>query len=142
MPIQPRRRREALTPPLRAQYLLVALLAVAAQAFSPMAAPKAIRTINFAEGKYDGQLWDMDAKLDIFGAWDPETPRGETNFNPFEQNKDGNSCDCSGYFPGEGKYKDPQRPDMNFAKMMEEKEIMEKLSTDAKFLTKGKPGNL
>ena len=92
-----------------------------------MAAPKAIRTIHFGDGKYDGQLWDMDAKLDIFGAFDPESPRSDTNFNPFEQNKDGNSCDASGYFPGEGKYKDPQRPDMNFAKMMEEKEIMEKI---------------
>ena len=80
--------------------------------------------------------------LDIFGAWDPETPRGETNFNPFEQNKDGNSCDCSGYFPGEGKYKDPQRPDMNFAKMMEEKEIMEKINADPKNQLTGKPGNL
>ena len=107
-----------------------------------MAAPKAIRTIHFGDGKYDGQLWDMDAKLDIFGTWDPETPRGETNFNPFEQNKDGNSCDASGYFPGEGKYKDPQRPDMNFAKMMEEKEIMEKINADPKNLLTGKPGNL
>ena len=124
------------------KYLLVALLAVAAQAFSPMAAPKAIRTINFGDGKYDGQLWDMDAKLDIFGAFDPESPRGDTNFNPFEQNKDGNSCDSSGYFPGEGKYKDPQRPDMNFAKMMEEKEIMEKINADPKNQLTGKPGNL
>ena len=107
-----------------------------------MAAPKAIRIINFAEGKYDGQLWDMDAKLDIFGAFDPESPRSDTNFNPFEQNKDGNSCDASGYFPGEGKYKDPQRPDMNFAKMMEEKEIMEKINADPKNLLTGKPGNL
>ena len=107
-----------------------------------MAAPKAIRTIHFGDGKYDGQLWDMDAKLDIFGAFDPESPRGDTNFNPFEQNKDGNSCDASGYFPGEGKYKDPQRPDMNFAKMMEEKEIMEKINADPKNLLTGKPGNL
>lgn len=107
-----------------------------------MAAPKAIRTIHFGDGKYDGQLWDMDAKLDIFAAFDPESPRGDTNFNPFEQNKDGNSCDASGYFPGEGKYKDPQRPDMNFAKMMEEKEIMEKINADPKNLLTGKPGNL
>ena len=94
------------------------------------------------DGKYDGQMWDMDAKMDVFQMWDPAQPRSDTNFNPFEQNSDGNSADCSGYFPGEGKYKDPQRPDMDFAKMMAEREIMDKLAADPKFQTKGQPGNL
>merc|ERR1719440_1577126 len=119
------------------KYILLAILALGAQAFLPASAPKLASTVRFAEGKYDGQMWNMDAKMDIFNAFDPETPRAETNFNPFEQNSDGNSCDCSGYFPGEGKYKDPQRPDMNFAKMMEEKEIMEKVKADPKMSATG-----
>ena len=59
-----------------------------------MAAPKRSAPSTSVDGKYDGQLWDMDAKLDIFGAFDPESPRSD---GPFEQNKDGNSCDASGY---------------------------------------------
>ena len=63
----------------------------------------------------------MDAKKDIWGAWDPAAERSDTNFNPFERDPTGNAPDCSGYFPGNGKYKDPARPDVNFASMMAEK---------------------
>jgi len=44
----------------------------------------------------------------------------------------GNACDCSGYFPGEGKYKDPQRPDVDFAAMMAEKEVMAEIEANKK----------
>merc|ERR1719426_346953 len=121
--------------------LVAALMCSSAVAFAPQSAPKA-SVVVYADGKYDGKLWDMDAKKDVWGEWDPSSPRSETNFNPFERNPDGNGCDCSGYFPGEGKYKDPERPDMNFAKMMEEKEIMEKINADPKNQLTGKPGNL
>ena len=88
---------------------------------------------SMGAGKYDGQMWDMDAKMDQYdNIWDPNAARSETNFNPFEQNSDGNSCDCSGYFPGDGKYKDPARPNVNFASMMADKEIMEKIKANPK----------
>ena len=93
------------------------------------------------EGKYDGQLWDMDAKKEIFGAWNPEAQRDDNNFNPFERNPDGNAPDCSGYYPGEGKYKDPSRPNVNFASMMAEKEVLAAVATDPKFDVVGKIGN-
>lgn len=86
----------------------------------------------YAEGKYDGQMWDMDAKMDIWNSWDPNSPRSETNFNPFERNPGGNACDASGYFPGEGKYKDPMRPDMNWDAMLKEKEIMAQVESNPK----------
>ena len=60
------------------------------------------------------------------------SPRSETNFNPFERNADGNACDCSGYFPGEGKYSDPARPDVDFAAMMAEKTDMAEIEANPK----------
>ncbi|KAJ1452810.1 hypothetical protein M885DRAFT_444538, partial [Pelagophyceae sp. CCMP2097] len=83
-------------------------------------------------GKYDGQLWDMAAKKDVWGAWDPSQPRADENFNPFERDPTGNAPDCSGYFPGEGKYKDPARPDVNFASMMAEKAVMAEIESNKK----------
>jgi hypothetical protein len=71
-------------------------------------------------GKYDGQLWDSIAKNDVYASWDPNAPRSTMNFNPYET-FEGNSPDCSGVYPGESFYKDPSRPNMNFAKMMEER---------------------
>ena len=50
----------------------------------------------------------------------------------FERNPDGNGCDCSGYFPGEGKYKDPERPNVDFASMMAEKEVMADIEANKK----------
>lgn len=31
------------------------------------------------------------------------------------QDSAGNKCDASGFYPGEGRYKDPIRPDVSFA---------------------------
>eukprot|EP00633_Aureoumbra_lagunensis_P003169 CAMPEP_0197291358 /NCGR_PEP_ID=MMETSP0890-20130614/13994_1 /TAXON_ID=44058 ORGANISM="Aureoumbra lagunensis, Strain CCMP1510" /NCGR_SAMPLE_ID=MMETSP0890 /ASSEMBLY_ACC=CAM_ASM_000533 /LENGTH=127 /DNA_ID=CAMNT_0042764223 /DNA_START=40 /DNA_END=423 /DNA_ORIENTATION=+ len=86
----------------------------------------------FGAGKYDGQLWDMEAKMDIWNMWDPNSPRSETNFNPFERNNDGNACDPSGWFPGDTKYKDPMRPSMDYAGMLAEKEKMAWLEENKK----------
>ncbi|KAJ8612233.1 hypothetical protein CTAYLR_002940 [Chrysophaeum taylorii] len=104
--------------------IILALVLATAAAFVPHHVTPFPKTVVFGSGKYDGQLWDLDAKMDIWGAWDPNTPRSETNFNPFERNPDGNACDASGYFPGETNYKDPMRPEMNWAGMMKEKETM------------------
>lgn len=51
-------------------------------------------------GKYDDELWDMDAKQDIYAAWNPNEARSPQNFNPFET-FGGNSPDASGVYPGE-----------------------------------------
>jgi hypothetical protein len=98
--------------------LVLAISAVAVSAFTPNAVPSspfgvtsgAISTTKlFSDvGLYDGKLWDFAAKKDIYDQWDPTAPRSPTNFNPFET-WDGNSPDCSGYYPGEGRYKDPMR---------------------------------
>ena len=45
----------------------------------------------------------MAAKKDVWGEWDPNSPRSDMNFNPFERDVNGNGPDCSGYFPGQGK---------------------------------------
>ena len=89
-------------------------------------------TVPAPQGKYDGQLWDINARKDVWASWDPNSPRSETNFNPFERDPTGNMCDASGYFPGEGKYKDPMRPDMNYAGMLAEKEIMAEIEANKK----------
>ena len=103
-----------------ARAVVLALMASVAQAFVPTARSGAGLTRMYGAGKYDGKMWDMDAKADQYGIWDPAAARSETNFNPFERNVDGNACDCSGYYPGEGPYKDPQRPNMNYAAMQAE----------------------
>ena len=82
-------------------------------------------------GKYDGQLWDNAAKKDVYAMWDPNQPRSPNNFNPFET-WEGNSPDCSGFFPGEIRYKDPSRPDMNFQTMMDERKEAEERAANPK----------
>jgi len=62
-------------------------------------------------GEYDDKLWDNEAKKLIYDKWDPNAARSPMNFNPFET-YGGNSPDASGYFPGEGFFKDPQRGDI------------------------------
>ena len=123
--------------------VLVALaMMVGVSAFVPNSGAFLGRTA-LKYGKYDDQLWDMDAKQDVFNMWDPNSPRSDQNFNPFEQNADGNSCDCSGFFPGEGKYKDPQRPDTNFEIMMKEKEVLANILANPKAGdVPGAPGRL
>lgn len=98
-------------------------LAASASAFAPAAfgARKMMSLNNVKEmGKYDGQMYDNEAKKDLYAAWDPSSPRTTQNFNPFETYK-GNSGDASGIFPGESFYKDPIRPDVSFAIMMAER---------------------
>lgn len=36
----------------------------------------------------------------MYATWNPAAPRSALNFNPFET-FEGNSPDCSGYYPGE-----------------------------------------
>ena len=94
-------------------------------------------------GKYEGQIFGFPEKKDLWENWDPNSPRSETNFNPFERNADGNACDCSGYFPGEGKYSDPARPDVDFAAMMAEKTAMAEIEANPKAGdVPGAPGRL
>jgi len=59
-------------------------------------------------GKYDGKLWDQNAKKDVYNQWNPSQPRSTLNFNPFET-FNGNSCDASGMYPGDPYYKEPFR---------------------------------
>jgi hypothetical protein len=117
---------------------LVALFGSAA-AFAPAQRTwTAPRTVVFGGGgKYEDMEWGLPQKLDVYEAWNPSTPRSPTNFNPFEKDDTGNNCDSSGYFPGEAKYKDPIRPDANFATMTAERENMEKVSANPK---PGQPG--
>ena len=76
--------------------------------------------VNFEYGEYDEKMWDQAAKNDVYAKWDPNSPRSTRNFNPFET-FGGNSPDASGIYPGEGRYKDPIRPDVSYASMMAEK---------------------
>lgn len=104
---------------------LVALLALVASASAFTPAPFAARTSvrlfsDSRYGKYDDKMWDNEAKKEVYGAWDPSQPRSATNFNPFET-FEGNSPDASGFYPGEGFYKDPLRGEINFAQMMVER---------------------
>merc|ERR1712130_234203 len=87
--------------------------------------------LNFEYGEYDDKLWDNDAKKDVYNKWDPTAPRSSKNFNPFETFK-GNSCDASGVYPGENRYKDPQRGDVSFATMLEEKAEAEEREANPK----------
>jgi hypothetical protein len=109
--------------------------AAPAAAAPTAAAPAAAAPSNSNYGKYDGKLWDMDAKMDVYNAWNPAAPRSPNNFNPFET-WDGNSPDCSGFYPGEGRYKDPMRPDVNYAKMQAERAILDNIAANPK------PGNV
>jgi len=107
------------------------------------AAPRAATVVVKGEGKYEGKEFGFPEKKDLWESWDPNAPRSETNFNPFERNTDGNAPDCSGYFPGEGKYNDPQRPDVDFASMMAEKEQMAEIEANPKAGdVPGAPGRL
>ena len=102
----------------------VALVA-SASAFAPPA-PLGARAVTgplFAApemGEFDDKMWNMDNKDVVYASWDPSAPRSTRNFNPYET-FGGNACDASGIYPGESFYKDPQRPDMSFAVMMDER---------------------
>ena len=72
----------------------------------------------------------------------PAHSRPVSTYLCFPQDETGNLADCSGYFPGGVRYKDPIRPDASFTIMQEEAKIMAEVATDAKFDTVGQPGNL
>ncbi|KAL7503457.1 hypothetical protein ACHAWX_000587 [Stephanocyclus meneghinianus] len=90
---------------------------------------------GFQYGEYDEKLWDQVSKKDVYNKWDPNSPRSTRNFNPFETFK-GNSCDASGIYPGEPRYKDPIRGDANYQTMMAEKADAEERAANPK------PGNV
>ena len=93
-----------------------------------------------ALSEWDG-IWGFDRQKELFEAWDPSSPRTYTNFNPFERNLDGAKCDPNGCFPGESRgYQPPNRPDVSFAQMLEEKEKLEELSKHPNWGLTGKPG--
>ena len=117
----------------------VALVA-SASAFVPAANTRVPTKLNFEYGEYDDKLWDNDAKKEIYEKWDPSAPRSTRNFNPFETFK-GNSCDASGIYPGEPRYKDPTRGDVSFAIMQAEmKEAEERAANPKAGSEKGCPG--
>ncbi len=95
--------------------------AAAPAAAAPAAAAPAADSAEPGYGIYDGKLFDNEAKKVVYEQWDPNAPRSPTNFNPFET-WDGNSPDASGFYPGENRYKDPMRGDVNFQTMMAERE--------------------
>ncbi|KAL9179656.1 hypothetical protein ACHAXT_008946 [Thalassiosira profunda] len=99
---------------------VTAALVASAAAFVPAPSARVATKLNFEYGEYDDKLWDQAAKKDVYDKWDPSSPRSGKNFNPFETFK-GNSPDASGVYPGEPRYKDPTRGDVNFQTMMEEK---------------------
>ena len=108
----------------------VALVA-STTAFVPAQNARMLTKLNFEYGEYDDKLWDQVSKKDVYNKWDPSAPRSTRNFNPFETYK-GNSCDASGIFPGENRYKDPIRGDANFQIMMAEKADAEERAANPK----------
>jgi hypothetical protein len=111
------------------------VLIASASAFAPapfgVRVPTSLAMSDMQYGKYDGQLWDNEAKKDVYASWDPSKPRSALNFNPFET-WEGNSPDCSGYYPGEGRYKDPLRGDVSFTIMMAERAESEERAANPK----------
>jgi hypothetical protein len=115
------------------QSAIIALCLAGASAFVPIQTVGRVATQVSAReyGKYDDGMWDNNAKIEIYEAWDPSAPRSANNFNPFET-WDGNSPDASGIFPGETGYKDPQRGDISFQIMMDQRKEAEERAANPK----------
>merc|ERR1719384_32974 len=112
--------------------LAVLSLAASASAFAPNTfGVRQSTAVFFDYGKYDDQLFDNEAKKDVYASWDPNAPRTSKNFNPFET-FEGNSPDASGVYPGEPFYKDPMRGDANFQTMMAERAEAEERAANPK----------
>merc|ERR1719343_543112 len=112
--------------------LAIAALISGASAFAPVQFGARTSTAVFFEfGEYDGKMWDNEAKKDVYAKWDPSQPRSTRNFNPFET-FGGNTPDASGIYPGEMRYKDPIRPDVNFQTMMAERAEAEERAANPK----------
>ncbi|KAL7553263.1 hypothetical protein ACHAWF_016518 [Thalassiosira exigua] len=75
---------------------------------------------RFQYGVHHGKIWDHDAKKDVYDRWDPVRPRSVRNFDPFETFR-GNSCDASGFYPGEPRYQEPVRGDVSYATVQAER---------------------
>lgn len=116
----------------------------ATQAFSAAPVRMAVQAraqVNMADISAFDDIWGLEAQTKVFNDWDPEKPRDYNNFNPFERNGDGAKADSNGCFPGESRgYQPPNRPDVNFAKMKVEKEMLAELAKDPKWGLKGKAG--
>ena len=121
--------------------LAVLTLVASASAFAPSSLSARTSTAVFFEfGEYDDGMWDNDSKKDIYAKFDPSKPRSTRNFNPFETFQ-GNSPDASGIYPGEARYKDPNRGDVSFALMQVERaEIEECLANPKPGYEPGCPG--
>jgi len=116
--------------------IAVISLAASAQAFAPASfgtrsSMSLFAASDFVYGEYDDKLWSNDNKIKVYEKWDPLQPRDGQNFNPFETFS-GNSPDASGVFPGEAFYKDPQRGEISFAIMMEERASAEERAASPK----------
>jgi len=113
------------------KFTVALALVASASAFAPAQFARMPTTLNFEYGEYDDKMWDNAAKKEVYAKWDPASPRTTRNFNPFETFK-GNSCEASGVFPGEPRYKDPARGDVSYAIMMEEKAEIEARNANPK----------
>ena len=120
-----------------------AVTPTAAPAPAPAAAapaPAAAAPASAPAGEWDG-IWGFERQKELFLAWNPDAPRTYTNFNPFERNLDGAKCDANGCFPGESRgYQPPNRPNVDYKSMQEEKVKLEELSKHPNWGLKGKPG--
>jgi len=115
--------------------------APAAAAPAPAAAAPAAAPAGGTDGEAYGNVWGIEWKTAVFHAWDPESPRTYTNFNPFERNDESAMCDTNGCFPGQSRgYKSPIRPAADWNIMQKERALMDELAKDAKWGLKGKPG--
>mmetsp|Transcript_26059 Transcript_26059/g.61223 ORF Transcript_26059/g.61223 Transcript_26059/m.61223 type:complete len:127 (-) Transcript_26059:210-590(-) len=122
------------------KFAIFAILAASATAFAPVSVSRASTALNLEYGEFDGQMWDNDAKKTVYEKFDPNSPRTVNNFNPFET-FEGNSPDCSGFYPGETGYKDPARGDVSYATMLVERaEIEERLANPKPGFVPGCPG--
>merc|ERR1719451_256697 len=111
------------------KFTVFATLLASATAFAPVSVTRSSTALNLEYGEFDGKLWDNDAKKVVY-----------ENFNPFET-FEGNSPDASGFYPGETGYKDPQRGDVSYAKMLVERdEIEHRLANPKRGYTPGCPG--
>ena len=130
----------AYAPPAPAAYAPPAPVAAApAAAAAPVGTP-APTDGSYVYGEFDDQLWSNEAKKAVYEKWDPQQPRSTRNFNPFET-FGGNSPDASGIYPGEMRYKDPQRPDVNYAIMQAENAERDARNVTPKFMScPGAPG--
>jgi len=134
------------------RFLVIAMFIALTSAFMAPVAPRSMlsmskvsmqvdeATRDASKEAWDG-IWGFDRQKEVFLEWNPDAPRTYSNFNPFERNLDGAKADENGCFPGESRgYKSPNRPDVSWAIMQEEKLKLEELSKHPNWGLKGKAG--